>query len=64
MVHLSIVSNVFRAFSLPWIPFEYHNKMEDAKRDFKAEVWAYATTMWEIFSRGKSPTLQEVSWMI
>lgn len=47
-------------YSLPWIPFEYHNCMEQAKYDFKAEVWAYSTTIWEIFSRGRSPTFKEV----
>lgn len=48
------------AFSLPWIPFEYHNNLEQAKLDFKAEIWAYATTIWEIFSNGRAPTLKEV----
>lgn len=48
-------------YSVPWIPFEYHNNLEKAKLDFKAEVWAYATTAWEIFSRGRSPTYKEVS---
>ena len=46
--------------SLPWIPFEYHNNMELAKHDFKAEIWSYATALWEIFSRGRTPTLKEV----
>lgn len=47
-------------YSLPWIPFEYHNCMEQAKYDFKAEVWAYSTTIWEIFSRGRTPIFKEV----
>lgn len=51
---------VLNNYSLPWIPFEYHNCMEQAKYDFKAEVWAYSTTIWEIFSRGRSPTFKEV----
>lgn len=29
--------------------------MEQAKLDLKAEIWAYATTLWEIFSRGEKP---------
>lgn len=33
--------------------------MESAKMDFKAEIWAYATTLWEIFSHGRTPTLRE-----
>lgn len=52
---------IFRISSIPWIPYEYHNNLEQAKLDFKAEVWAYATTVWEIFSRGRSPTYKEVS---
>lgn len=27
--------------------------------DFTAEIWAYATTLWEIFSHGRTPTLRE-----
>lgn len=46
-------------FSLPWIPFEYHHNMERAKLDYTAEIWAYATTLWEIFSLGRKPTLKE-----
>lgn len=34
--------------------------MELSKLDFKAEIWAYATTVWEIFSHGRAPTLKEV----
>lgn len=33
--------------------------MEQAKLDFSAEIWAYATTLWEIFSHGRAPTLRE-----
>lgn len=29
--------------------------------DFKADMWAYATTLWEIFSYGRSPIFDEVS---
>lgn len=46
-------------FSLPWIPFEYHLNMIGATKDFTAEIWAYATTLWEIFSNGRRPTLSE-----
>lgn len=53
---ISIISN---DFSLPWIPFEYHNYREKAKTDFKAEMWACSTTLWEIFSQGRAPTLRE-----
>lgn len=33
--------------------------MESAKMDYMAEIWAYATTLWEIFSNGRTPTLRE-----
>lgn len=42
-------------FSVPWIPQEYHSNLEYAKKDLKAEIYAYATTVWEIFSLGKKP---------
>lgn len=29
--------------------------LEYAKKDLKAEIYAYATTIWEIFSLGKIP---------
>lgn len=41
---------------LPWIPIEYHNnKMKLSKVDMKTDVWAYATTLWEIFTYGGIP---------
>lgn len=48
-----IFNNFF--FSVPWIPQEYHGNLEYAKKDLKAEIYAYATTIWEIFSLGKKP---------
>lgn len=50
---------LYYVFSLPWIPFEYHQNMIGATKDFTAEIWAYATTLWEIFSHGQRPTLRE-----
>lgn len=47
--------------SKPWIPFEYHNNMDAARNDYKAEMWAYATTLWEIFSGGHIPAAEMVS---
>lgn len=35
---------------------EYDSRLDQAKLDFKAEIWAYATTLWEIFSHGNQPT--------
>lgn len=52
----------FIIFSLPWIPYEYHKNLERAKIDYKTDIWAYATTLWQIFSRGRSPTAKEVNF--
>lgn len=54
-----MISWLYCGFSLPWIPFEYHQNMVGATKDFTAEIWAYATTLWEIFSHGRRPTLRE-----
>ncbi|XP_059614533.1 tyrosine-protein kinase hopscotch [Phlebotomus argentipes] len=40
---------------IPWIPQEHHNSLELSRFDMKADIWACATTMWEIFSQGDSP---------
>lgn len=37
---------------MPWIPIEYFYDLESARKDLKADIWAYATTLWEIFNRG------------
>lgn len=34
--------------------------MDAARKDFKAEMWAYATTLWEIFSGGHIPAVEMV----
>lgn len=48
-------------FSIPWIPVEYINRLDQAKEDYKAEIWAFSTTLWEIFSHGVKPTVKDVS---
>ncbi|XP_014484244.1 PREDICTED: tyrosine-protein kinase hopscotch [Dinoponera quadriceps] len=39
---------------LHWIPPECYSNLESAKRNPQADIWALATTIWEIFSRGLS----------
>lgn len=62
MLCLNIVHYFNVIQRLPWIPFEYHSNPNRARTDFKAEIWAYATTIWEIFSRGEMPLLQYVNF--
>lgn len=38
---------------MPWIPFEYHNNLNAAKKHLDVDLWAFSTTVWEIFARGK-----------
>nr|XP_014102443.1 tyrosine-protein kinase hopscotch [Bactrocera oleae] len=45
---------------LPWIPQEYYNNLKGANDDKYVDAWAFATTLWEIFSYGKSP-LEELN---
>ncbi|XP_047996645.1 tyrosine-protein kinase hopscotch [Leguminivora glycinivorella] len=39
-----------------WIPVELHSDMSLARRSVAADIWAFATTLWEVFSYGQSPT--------
>lgn len=50
-------------FSEPWIPIENSRKTE-ITADLKGDVLAYATTLWEIFSRGRVPILKDVIFVI
>ncbi|CAK1584643.1 unnamed protein product [Parnassius mnemosyne] len=38
-----------------WIPVEFYSDLNLAKRSVVADIWAFATTLWEIFSYGQSP---------
>lgn len=40
---------------VPWIPLEDYGNLNDSRNNPKADIWAYATTLWQIFSRGTSP---------
>lgn len=40
---------------LHWIPREYHQHPPLALRDPTTDTWAFATTLWQIFSYGDSP---------
>jgi Janus kinase 2 len=36
-----------------WVPVECYAKLDYAKRSTAADVWAFATTLWEIFTLGE-----------
>ncbi|KAG1679050.1 Tyrosine-protein kinase JAK2 [Nymphon striatum] len=38
-----------------WIPPEYHDNLNAAKGCFGTDIWAFGTTIWEIFSFGEHP---------
>lgn len=37
-----------------WIPPEFHHDFGLAKTSFKADIWAFGTTVWEMFSFGEA----------
>uniref|UniRef100_A0A2H1V4N2 SFRICE_010906 n=1 Tax=Spodoptera frugiperda TaxID=7108 RepID=A0A2H1V4N2_SPOFR len=39
-----------------WMPVEFFSDMSLAKRSVTGDIWAFATTLWEVFSYGQSPT--------
>ncbi|CAH4030590.1 tyrosine-protein kinase hopscotch [Pieris brassicae] len=39
-----------------WIPVDFFVDMALAKRSVVGDIWAFATTLWEVFSYGQSPT--------
>lgn len=53
---------VYAVFSSPWNPLK-KNKKKDCKIDIKDDVFAYATTLWEIFSRGSIPIVKKVIYV-
>lgn len=50
--------------SIPWIATEYLGDMLKVTTDINADVWAFCTTMWEIFSHGMKPTKIDVSFVL
>lgn len=37
---------------VPWIAIEDYDDFRASRKNLKGDIWAYATTLWEIFSRG------------
>lgn len=51
------INNTFTEADQPWIPVEYHGpgRLKMSKLDLKTDIWAYCTTLWQIFSSGRKP---------
>lgn len=41
-------------FSIHWLPLEYFSNFEQAKNSPSADIWAFATTVWEIYMEGET----------
>lgn len=39
-------------YSLYWIPIEFYNTIELARKSLQADIWAFSTTLWEVFNYG------------
>lgn len=48
----------FSINDVPWIPIENYDDLSASRNNLKADIWAYATTLWEIFSHGAQPNIQ------
>jgi hypothetical protein len=56
---LSFIKNgviCFESFySIHWIPTECYSNFDHARGSVAADVWAFGTTLWEIFAYGECP---------
>lgn len=43
---------------VPWIAIEDYDDFPASRKNLKGDIWAYATTLWQIFSYGVLLTLQ------
>ncbi|KAH8271145.1 hypothetical protein KR018_007451, partial [Drosophila ironensis] len=41
----------YRESDSPWVPIKYYRNLQAAKLDLSTQFWAFATTIYEIFSR-------------
>lgn len=52
------LSTEYSVQDVPWIPIENYNDLPASRKNLKGDIWAYATTLWEVFSRGAQLNLQ------
>ncbi|RVE43769.1 hypothetical protein evm_011618 [Chilo suppressalis] len=45
----------YTPYDIHWMPIEFFSDMNMAKRSAVGDIWAFATTLWEVFSYGLSP---------
>ncbi|XP_067002399.1 tyrosine-protein kinase hopscotch [Anabrus simplex] len=43
----------YSTYDIHWIPVECHFNFDTARSSVAADVWAFGTTLWEIFARGE-----------
>jgi len=56
MVKLNTFVMQFQWFcSIHWIPTEFYSNFDFARGSVAADVWAFGTTLWEIFAYGECP---------
>lgn len=48
----------FSVHDVPWIAIEDYDDLPASRKNLKGDIWSYATTLWEIFSRGSQLNLQ------
>ncbi|KAF2897768.1 hypothetical protein ILUMI_08399 [Ignelater luminosus] len=47
------INHTYASTEVHWIPVECYSNLQFAKRSTAADVWAFATTIWEIFMFGE-----------
>ncbi|XP_026815515.1 tyrosine-protein kinase hopscotch [Rhopalosiphum maidis] len=46
------IHKCYTNYDLYWIPTEFYNTMELARKSPQADIWAFSSTLWELFNYG------------